>query len=341
MAQVVTSATLDRTGPAPALDLSVVIVSWNTRDLLLGCLRVLDAALGDLRCGAEVLVVDNASSDGTRQAVRARFPAVRLIELERNAGFAAGNNRGLALARGRTLCLLNPDAEPRPGALAALVGYLDQHPTVGVVGPRLLNPDGSEQAVGFRFPTLAQVFLDLFPLGGRLAGSRLNGRYPSAPRDRAFPIDFPLGACLVARRAAVEAAGPLDERYFMYSEEVDWCRRMRAAGWEVACLPTAEVVHHGGRSTGQQPGAMLVELHRSRLRYYRRYEGAAFVRAAQLLTRLGVLKEALVAWRRLRRGELTRGQWRERVRACGEVFRLYGDHGRSIDAETRQATRGA
>lgn len=302
--------------------LSVVIVSWNVRELLLGCLAALDDGLGALHETTEVIVVDNGSADGSAAAVRASCPAARVIEAGRNLGFAAATNRGLAEASGRALCLLNPDTAPRPGALAALVAHLDANPAVGIVGPRLLNPDGTEQAVGFRFPTLAQVFLDFFPLGGRFAGSRLNGRYPDAPRDRPFPIDFPLGACLVARRAVLDTAGPLDASYFMYSEEVDWCRRVRAAGWEIACVPGAGVVHHGGRSTAQRPGRMFVELHRSRLRYYRRHEGAAFVRAAQLLTRAGVLKEALVAARRRARGDLAPAAARERIRACGEVFRL-------------------
>ncbi len=311
---------LDAPAGSPVADLSIVIVSWNGRDLLERCLQSLDAATAPLR--AEVIVVDNGSTDGTPDMVRSRFPLVRLIEPGGNRGFAAANNRGLAVAGGPILCLLNLDTEPRPGALAALVRFLDGRPRVGAVGPRLLNPDGSEQAVGFRFPTLAQVALDCFPLGGRFAGSRLNGRYPRAPRDRPFPIDFPLGACIVARRAAAQAAGPLDEGYFMYSEEVDWCRRMRDAGWPIWCLPTAEVLHHGGQSTGQQPARMFVELHRSRRRYHRLYHGPAFGRAARLITRLGVLKEALVAWHRLRRGELTRERWRERVRVCGAVFRL-------------------
>lgn len=303
-----------------AIDLSIVIVSWNTRELLLRCLAALGPATAPLR--AETIVVDNGSADGTPGAIRGRFPTVRLIETGCNLGFAGGNNRGLAVATGRFLCLLNPDTEARPGSLAALVAHLEAHPDLGAAGPRLLNADGSEQAVGFRFPSLAQVALDLFPLGGRFAGSRLNGRYPHAPRDRAFPIDFPLGACIVARRAAVAATGPLDECYYMYSEEVDWCRRMRAAGWGIACLPTAEVVHFGGQSTSQQPARMFLELHRSRNRYFRRHHGPAFVLAARAITRVGMLKEALVAWRRYRRGAMTHRAWRERVRACGQVFRL-------------------
>ncbi|HEY8600090.1 MAG TPA: glycosyltransferase family 2 protein, partial [Thermomicrobiales bacterium] len=285
-----------------------------------GCLAALDHAVGTLRF--EAIVVDNGSTDGTPAAIRERFSAVRLVEPERNLGFSGGNNVGLALARGRFVCLLNPDTEPRFGALAALVTFLAEHPVVGAVGPRLLNADGSEQAVGFRFPTLAQIGLDFFPLGGRFAETKLNGRYPDAPRDRPFPIDFPLGACILARRAAIEATGPFDEGFFMYSEEVDWCRRMRAAGWPIWCVPTAEVVHYGGQSVAQQSTRMFVELQRSRLRYYRRYHRPTFVAIARLLTRVAMLKEVVSGWRAYRRGVLSRERWRERTRAYGRIYRL-------------------
>lgn len=303
-----------------APDLSIVIVSWNTRELTLRCLAALGDAVGAL--SAEVIVVDNGSTDDTPAAIRAQFPAVRLVEPGRNLGFSGGSNVGLALARGRFVCLLNPDTAPRRAALAALVAFLVAHPAVGAVGPRLLNPDGSEQAVGFRYPSLAQIALDFFPLGGRFAETRLNGRYPDAPRDRPFPIDFPLGACILARRAAVEASGPLDEGFFMYSEEVDWCRRMQAGGWPIWCVPTAEVIHYGGQSTAQQSARMFVELQRSRLRYYRRYHRPAFVAAARLLTRVAMLKEVMSGWRAYRRGGLSRDRWRERTRAAGQIYRL-------------------
>lgn len=301
-------------------DLSIVIVSWNTRDLLVRCLAALPDACGEL--AVEIIVVDNGSTDGTPAEVRAQFPGVRLVEPGRNLGFAGGNNVGLALASGRFRCLLNPDTLTRPGSLSALVAYLIARPTIGAVGPRLLNPDGSEQAVGFRFPTLAQIALDFFPLGGRFANTRLNGRYPDAPRDRPFPIDFPLGACLVARREAALATGPLDEGFFMYSEEVDWCRRMQAAGWPIWCVPTAEVIHFGGQSVAQASSRMYIELHRSRLRYYRRYHRSLFVRFARLLTGLAMVKATLIAWREYWLGRLPRPCLRERVRAYGRIYRL-------------------
>lgn len=302
--------------------ISVIIVSWNTRELLLDCLRHLPYALGPGKREAEVIVVDNASTDGAADAVRAAFPDTRVRVLERNLGFGAASNAGIRAASGATICLLNPDTAPRPGSLAALADYLARHDTVGAVGPRLLNRDGSEQAVGFKFPSLIQVLLDLFPFGGRFANTALNGRYPRAPRDRPFPVDFSLGACLVVRREVFETTGLFDPGYFMYAEEVDWARRARAWGWEMHCLPSAEVVHYGGQSTAQQPARMFLELHRARARYFRRHESRRFVALARLLTRAGMVKEALVAWRQYRCGALSPARYRERVRACGEIFRL-------------------
>lgn len=305
-----------------ARGVSIIIVNWNARELLLDCLRHLPAALGPGQSGAEVIVVDNASTDGAADAVRAAFPGTRLCILERNLGFGTANNVGIRAASGGTICLLNPDTAPRPGSLVALADYLARHDAVGAVGPRLLNPDGSEQAVGFRFPSLVQVFLDLFPFGGRFANTALNGRYPRAPRDRPFPVDFSLGACLVVRREVFETAGLFDPDYFMYAEEVDWARRARAWGWEMHCLPSAEVVHYGGQSTGQQAARMFLELHRARARYFQRHESRWFVALARLLTRAGAIGDALAAWRQYRSGTLSHAQYRERVRACGAIFRL-------------------
>lgn len=267
-------------------------------------------------------MVDNASSDATVAALSARFPDTMLIPLEENIGFGQANNVAIGRASGTVICLLNPDTLPCPNSLATLIAYLGAHPEVGAVGPRLLNPDGSEQAVGFRFPTLAQVLLDFFPLGGRLHGTSLNGRYPGAPRDIPFPIDFPLGACIVTRAEVLDTVGGFDPGYFMYAEEVDWARRVRVAKWDIHCLPLAEVVHFGGASTKQTEARMFVELHRARARYYRQHETRTFVVLARLITKAGAVKEALTVWTRFRRGLVARASYRARVRACGEIFRL-------------------
>jgi GT2 family glycosyltransferase len=302
--------------------LSIVIVSYNTADLLRRCLLSLPAGVGGL--AHEIIVVDNASTDGSAAMVAAEFPAVRLIAQRENAGFAAANNVGLARARGDWLGLLNPDTEVAPGALAEVVAWLRAHPAAGVAAPRLLNPDGSTQATGFRFPGPAQVALDWFPVSPRLLTSRLNGRYP--PRDAPFRIDHPLGACFVVRRAAAEAVGLFDAGYFMYSEEVDWFRRLAAAGWQIWSLPAATVVHHGGASTRQQPARMFEELHRSRDRYLRRWLSPPAYRLTRLITRAGALAEAIHAHRRRRAGLLTAAEADDRIRACGRIFRGWPDH---------------
>ena len=263
---------------------SALVVAYNTRDLLLEALDSL-AAEPDL----QTIVVDNASSDGSVEAVAARFPEVRLIASKTNLGFAAGTNLAAREARGDFLLLLNPDAALCPEALARLLGLMASRPRAAAVGPALVYPDGRRQDSAFRFPGLAQVALDLFPVP-RLAGSRLNGRLAAA--DEPVQVDHPLGACMLIRRQAWDDIGPLDEGYFMYVEEVDWCRRARRRGWEIWHDPRALVRHRAGAATSQQPEAMFAHLWRSRLRYYQRFHGPAYNRMVHLLVRLGMAAAA-------------------------------------------------
>jgi N-acetylglucosaminyl-diphospho-decaprenol L-rhamnosyltransferase len=237
----------------------------------------------------ETVVVDNASSDGTSDAVAHAFPLVRLVRSPTNLGFAGGTNLAARHANGDFLLLLNPDATLCPGALKTLLRLLHEKPRAAAVGPSLVYADGRHQDSAFRFPGLAQVGLDLFPIP-RLSGSRLNGRVrtDNAP----VQIDHPLGACMLIRRGAWEDVGPLDEGYFMYVEEVDWCRRARRRGWEIWHQPRAVVRHHAGAATSQQPDAMFAQLWRSRLRYYQRFEGPAYNRAVHALVRLGMATRA-------------------------------------------------
>jgi len=264
-------------------DVSVLIASYNTRDLLL------QAVASTLEPGVETIVVDNGSVDGSADAVAEQFPAIRLVRSDSNLGFAGGTNRAACEAGGRTLLLLNPDAALTPGALGLLVDVLASHPRAGAVGPALLYPDGRPQSAAFHFPGLNQVLLDLFPVP-RLMESRFNGRVQARV---AQPIDHPLGACMLIRRAAWEEVGPLDEGYFMYLEEVDWCRRARALGWQTWYEPAARVVHHAGAATSQQPEAMYAQLWRSRLRYYQRYHGPLYNRVVRALVRLAVRHAAV------------------------------------------------
>ncbi|MDQ6674352.1 MAG: glycosyltransferase family 2 protein [Chloroflexota bacterium] len=266
---------------------SVLIVSYNTRELLLESI----ASIVD-EPGVETIVVENASGDGSPQAVTTRFPTVRLICSGTNVGFAAGVNQAAAAARAQVLLVLNPDARLCPGALDLLLDVLAREPQAALVGPTLRYPGGTWQASAFHFPGLVQVLLDLFPVA-RLMDSALNGRVHVDPdRDQPVPIDYPLGACMLIRREAWDDVGPLDEGYFMYLEEIDWCRRARLRGWTIWHLPAAVAIHHGGASTRQYRDAMFAQLWRSRLRYYQRLHGPTFNRLVHLVIRLGLRRHA-------------------------------------------------
>jgi N-acetylglucosaminyl-diphospho-decaprenol L-rhamnosyltransferase len=303
---------------------SVVIVGWQVRELLRGCLASI--AAHEDRDALEVWVVDNASTDGTAAMVAAEFPWVQLVALDDNPGFAAGNNVALRRATGDICILLNPDTELHAAALTALAAYLRAHPAVGVVGPRLENPDGSVQSAGFAPPSLFQVWYDLVPWPRRFYDSRLNGRYPRAPTDEPYAVGFPLGACLAVRRDVLDRVGLLDEAYGMYMEELDFCARVGAAGYAVQIVPTVAVTHHGGQSTGQAPEAMFLALHRARRRFYTRYRPAWWNRCARWLTRAGLAALFIQAFVASRRGQLTWEQCRARARMYGRAWRIWA-HG--------------
>jgi len=258
------------------MDLSIVIVSWNVRELLTGCLASVLDSLDGSGIEHEVLVVDNASADGSPEAVSARFPQARLIANAKNCGFAAANNQALHLTQGRFVALLNPDTVVLDNALGILLEFMLQTPAAGMCGPELVYQNGSFQHSAFRFPSLAQVLLDFFPLHSRLQESRVNGRYPRSlyRAGQPFCIDHPLGACMMVAREVVDQVGGLDERFFMYCEEVDWAMRIKRAGWRIYCVPAAGVVHYGAQSTRQFRDEMFVALWRSRFRLFNKhYEG--------------------------------------------------------------------
>jgi GT2 family glycosyltransferase len=303
------------------VDLSVVIVSWNVRDLLQACLESLRPAWE--RTWAEVIVVDNASTDGTPDLVREEYPAVRLIANQANRGFGAANNQGMAASSGRLILLLNPDTVVLPGALETLAAFLDAQPRAGLAAPRLRNPDGTLQRNAFRFPGLRQVALDLFPLHPRLVESALNGRYRREPRAaQPFAIDHPLGAAMMVRREIWEETGGFDEDYFMYAEEVDWCWRIREAGWTIWQVPAAEIVHYGGQSTRQAPDWMFIELWRARYRFFRRHHGLFYQAAVRCLVRLGMLWRAFRVTRAATQGALDPATAHARRRAAATIFRF-------------------
>ena len=271
------------------LDLSIIIVSWNVRELLQSCLESLQAGRGPL--ATETIVVDSASDDGSGEMVASEFPWVRLIARRDNVGFSRGNNIGIAQATGRYLLLLNPDTQVLADALSQMVAYLDAHTDVGVVGPQLLWSDGTHQSSRRRFPTLATGFFESTWLQP-LAPKRILRRYYVLDRpDKAISeVDWVTGACLMVHSQAVEEAGSLDEGYFMYSEEMEWQRRIKQAGWKVVYLPTAQVIHHGGKSSEQVVAQRHISFQRSKLRYFHQYHGrsAAWALRVFLLANFGV-----------------------------------------------------
>lgn len=260
------------------MDLSIVIVSYNTRLLLEACLESLPAGCDGLRY--EVFVVDNASTDGSAQSVRERFPEVHLIESHENRGFAGGNNMALPHCRGRHLLLLNADTVSAPGALATLVAFLDRHPEVGAAGPRLLNPDGSPQPSGHPFPTFAGTAARLL-FRCPLPSSRSDGEN-SRPAGSWERHDWLTGACLMVRRSVVDTVGPLDEQFFFWWEDVDWCRRIRAAGWEIGLVPDARVTHRGAAS-GIGYSVNSLRAQEGQCYYFRKHHGRAAERVMRAL----------------------------------------------------------
>lgn len=247
-----------------------MVVSYNVRDLLAACLESVHRQ--QLTHSFDVWVVDNASEDGSAEMVRERFPRVRLIANADNRGFAAANNQAIRQSSGRYLLVLNPDTEILSGSLDRMIDYMDQHQDVGVLGVRLVYADGSFQHSCFRFPGLAQAFLDLFPVP-RLMDSTLNGRYALPSYEREMDIDHCLGACFMLRRAA---GFEFDDSYFMYVEEIDLCWRLTQAGWKIRYVPELTVLHHAGASTRQRSRAMNEQLFRSRRRFNRRVHGPLF-----------------------------------------------------------------
>lgn len=292
---------------------SAVVVSFNTAALLERAIRSLQRS-APLVEHLEIIVVDNDSHDGTPRMVRELFPDVRLIHLTKNLGFAAGTNVGLRVARGEQLLLLNPDAELIHDALGTLSSFLEARPWLAAVGPRLIYPDGTPQDSAFHFPGLGQVLLDFFPIHHSLTSSRLNGRY--APAAEPHAIDHPLGACMLIARAALDDVGLLDEGFFMYCEEVDWCLRARRRGWEIYHHPGAVAIHHGGKSTEQRSGAMFRELHTSRTRLFQKHYGGTFRGVARAITQLGLRAEMRRIRAMARQGQLSPQRTDERLAAC-------------------------
>lgn len=277
------------------MKLSFIIVNWNTATLLENCLSSIYA-----HCDAvtfEVWVVDNASTDNSVAMLRTRFPDVHIIENDANVGFARANNQAMACANGEYFFLLNSDAELRTGAVQALLTHIEANPRCGAVGPKLVNPDGSFQGTFARFPTLWQEFALITTLARWTIGSC---RPYLQPKSEYTPesVDWITGAALLLRRGVFDQVGGFDESYFMYSEETDWCWRLRQAGWEIVYVPTATVMHIGGGSSEARSAESYTQLYLSKLQYFYKVHGKL---KAELLRGLFIVVALvrIVVWRML------------------------------------------
>lgn len=274
----------------PTPDLSIIIVTYNSQNDIVKCLRSLQQFFLSVQC--EIIVFDNASTDDTVTLVAQQFPEVRLFRHPANVGFGRANNLAVTNARGRHLLFLNPDTWVDNDLAAALVSYLDAHPGAGGCAPRVLNPDGTLQRGSVRaFPTLATLLYEqlgwsrFFPRSSRFGSYLMTWWDHNEQRE----VDQPMGACLAVRREAFEAVSGFDEDYFMYFEDVELCRALYNAGWKIVFLPEARVFHVGGQSTNQVVMTNFPEFYRSMYRYFRRHHGFLRTVIAKLLVTVGEL----------------------------------------------------
>ena len=269
------------------MKLSIIIVNWNTQDFLKNCLGSIFNQ--PIHCEYEVWVVDNASTDESIVNIENLYPKVKLIRNPNNVGFGHANNQAVRLAVGDYFLILNPDTLVHPGTIDTLAAYLATCPQAAAVGPRLLNADGSLQISAFPAPTLGRELWRLFHLDKIIS----IGQYPHAHfSNKPLKVDVLMGACLLIRSEMVKQIGLFDEDFFIYSEEVDLCERIRKSGWELHWIPNAQVTHFGGMSTRQVAKAMFLELYRNKIKFFRKHRGKyqanlyKFILKAAALTRI-------------------------------------------------------
>lgn len=311
-----------RQPPGTGPDVSVIIVNWNTRDLLRGCLASITA---ETRARHEVIVVDNASRDGSAGMVRAEFPDVLLIANAENRGFAAANNQGLAVARGRNLLLLNPDTVILEGAVDSMLGWLARHPDVGCAGCQVWEDADTIQRTCFADPGPLNLAIVTFGLQRLARWLPVLGRpwYAGWDRRSEREVDVVSGMFMLVPRTVLERVGPLDDAFFVYAEEADWCRRIRKTGWRCAFTPEARILHldGGSKSTAQIRSRMHVQMQKSHLIYARKHDGwPGYAAVKGMFVVSAAVRLALFGALRLLRGDETT---RARVRLAGASLRYH------------------
>ncbi len=265
--------------------LTIIVVTWNGKTYALECLKSLTSPA--IKVSHEIIVVDNGSTDGTPEAIKAEFPDVTLIENNANLGFAKANNIGIASGRGKYMCLVNSDVVVPAGCLEKMVEYMEGHPKIGILGPKMLSPDGTVGASVMRLPTIwntlscALGLHTIFPRSAFFGGFLMD----SYPYDSIDEVEVLTGWFWLVPRNALNVVGGLDERFFMYGEDIDWCHRFRDAGWQVVFFPDADALHYGAASSKEAPSRFYVEMRRANLQYFQKHHGV-----------LGVLGYRLAIW---------------------------------------------
>ena len=257
---------------APTLDLSIIIVSWNAKAYLQKCLKSIAQVPGVP--AMEIIVVDNASADGSPEMVEKEFPAVRVIRSGGNLGFAKGNNLGMRASRGRFLGLINSDVEVLDDCFRRLLDRMEQHARLGMAGPLVFGGDGNIQRSCHGFPGVWNMFCRALALDHLFPGNQWFNGYQllHSAQNTEQPVDILSGCFWLVRREAVEQVGGLDEDFFMYAEDMDWCRRFHAAGWENRLIPAARAIHYGGGSSANAPVRFFVEKQRADLQYWAKHQ---------------------------------------------------------------------
>ena len=255
------------------MDVSVVVVSWNTKELVRQCLKSLESARSHL--AVEVILVDNASTDGTVELVREQFPHARILQTATNLGFAKANNLGIEISSGECVALINSDVVVPDGCLEKMVEYMKEQPGIGMLGPKMILRDGTVGCSVYRFPTIWNWFCNAFALNRFFKASKAFNNFeildfnPNAIQD----VDVLTGWFWMVRRTALTQVGVLDDRFFMYGEDIDWPKRFHKAGLRVVFYPEAQAIHYCGASSSQAPTRFYVEMNRANLQYFRKHHG--------------------------------------------------------------------
>ena len=276
------------------MDLSIIIVNYNTKKLLGNCIA---SILKDKsKLSSEIIVIDNCSTDGSADFVAQNFPQVNLLLSEQNRGYSYACNLGLRQSKGDFICLLNADTEVETGALEKMMGFFQSHPGAGAVGPKVLNEDGTLQSSCRNFPSLFRTFCENIFLWESIRPNRILGTFLLRywMHDKVREVDYVVGCCIMVKREVLDDTGFLDETFFMYSEEVDWCFRIRKAGWKIYFLPDAKIIHHKGKSTDPEEPRMFIELHKSAIRFVRKHYPKWKNPIFKLIWQIGLLQRTVI-----------------------------------------------